>query len=149
MAQEGMTGVGEGNGGDAGERHFGAILGFVHEDAPAQRAVITLVVRPEHCNRKGTVHGGVLMSLIDAAGLWAGVEKGVVLPSVSTAGLNCSFLRGASSDTTSLRAEAEVTKRGRSTHFASISVYGLPERKLLATGQGIYSWSAPPKSEGA
>ncbi|CAP41569.1 MULTISPECIES: PaaI family thioesterase [Alcaligenaceae] len=128
--------------------HFGAILGFVHEQAPEGQAVIELVVRPEHCNRRGVIHGGVLMSLIDAAGLWAGVEKNEGLPSAATVGLNCSFLRGAKlGATTSLRAEAAVTRRGRSIHFASVSVYSLPENNLVATGQGIYSWSASPKPD--
>lgn len=144
MPREETDGLGAANGDQSNARHFGAILGFVHEEGLPQRAVITLAVRSEHCNLRGMVHGGVLMSLIDAAGLWAGVDKGDRIPSVATAGLNCSFLLGAKLGvTTSLRAEAEVTRRGRTTHFASVSVYGLPGRTLLATGQGIYSWRSP------
>ncbi len=122
--------------------HFGMILGFVHDEAPNERAVIRLDLHRGHCNVRGMVHGGVLMSLMDAAGLWAGVQKGDAMPSVATMGLNCSFLRGARfGEVTSLRAEASVTKRGRSIHFASIAVYSMPENIVVATGQGIYSWS--------
>ncbi|WP_158238226.1 PaaI family thioesterase [Pollutimonas nitritireducens] len=123
--------------------NFGAILGFIHEEAPNERAMVRLDVQSEHCNLRGMVHGGVLMSLMDATGLWAGVPKGEAVPSAATVSLNCSFLRGAKrGETTSLRAEALVTKRGRALHFASVSVYGMPQNTLLATGQGIYSWGA-------
>lgn len=130
---------------NSAEQHFGAILGFVHEETPNERAVIRLDVQCEHCNVRGMIHGGVLMSLMDATGLWAGVPEGQTVPSVATVSLNCSFLRGAKrGETMSLRAEALVTKRSRALHFASVSVYGMPQNALLATGQGIYSWVQRP-----
>lgn len=124
---------------DSAGRHFGAVLGFEHLASEEGTAVIELNVRQEHCNLHGSVHGGVVMSLADAAGLWAGAPKDGSVPGAATASLNCNFLRGARfGQITSLRAEGRVTKRGRSMYFSSISVLAFPGGDLIASGQGVY-----------
>lgn len=124
--------------------HFGAVLGFEHRESQEDTAVIELTVRPEHCNVHGSVHGGVVMSLVDAAGLWAAAPKDGSVPRAATASLNCNFLRGARlGQIMSLRAESHVTKRGSSMYFSSISVYAFPGGALIASGQGVYSVAAP------
>ena len=131
--------------------HFGAMLGFEHVESSENTAVFKLKLRAEHCNLHGTVHGGVLMSLLDAAGLWAGAYRNGALSKASTAALNCNFLRGARwGQIVSLKAKGEVTKRGKSIYFSSIWVHAYPGGDLIASGQGVYSLApgevpAPPK----
>lgn len=118
---------------------FGNLLGFEHRDAAPDTAILYVRLRPQLCNRFRTVHGGVIMALLDAAGLWAGKAEGASLPSAVTAALNCNFLRGASeSDTEGLRAEARVIKRGRSMYFSHIEVFAEPSGRMLASAQGVY-----------
>lgn len=123
--------------------HFGAMLGFERIESAENTSIFELRLRPEHCNQYGSVHGGVLMSLLDAAGLWAGAYRNGTLSSASTAALNCNFLRGARwGEVVGLRATGEVTKRGKSLYFSSTRVHACPSGDLLATGQGVYG-SAP------
>ncbi len=120
--------------------HFGAVLGFEHIESEENTAVIVLNLRQEHCNLHGTVHGGVIMSLVDAAGLWSGAPRDGSVPAASTASLNCNFLRAARfGPVTSLRAEGQITKRGRSMYFSSIRLYACPSGDLIASGQGVFS----------
>jgi uncharacterized protein (TIGR00369 family) len=123
--------------------HFGAMLGLEKIESAEDASIFELKLRPEHCNQYGSVHGGVLMSLLDAAGLWAGAYRNGALSSASTAALNCNFLCGARwGEVVGLRATGEVTKRGKSMYFSSTRVHASPSGDLLATGQGVYS-SAP------
>lgn len=125
--------------------HFGAMLGFEHVESAEDTAVFELKLRPEHCNLHGRVHGGVLMSLLDAAGLWAGAYRNGTLSKASTAALNCNFLRGVRlGEIGSLRATGEVTKRGKSMYFSSIWVRTWPNGDLIASGQGVYSVAPGP-----
>ena len=138
----------------AAKRYFGAVLGFEHVPSQEGTAVIELKVQEDHCNLHGSVHGGVLMSLMDAAGLWAGAQKdgaqkNGAVPAAVTASINCNFLRGARfGQIVSLRAEGQVTKRGRSMYFSSISVYAVPGGDLIASGQGVYG-IVPPRPQPA
>lgn len=123
--------------------HFGATLGFEHIDSPEGMAIIEIKLKQEHCNRQGTVHGGVLLSLMDTAGLWANAPADGSMPAAATASLNCNFLRGARlAKVASLRAESQVTKRGRAIYFSTVSVYACPGEELIATGQGVFSIAA-------
>jgi acyl-CoA thioesterase len=45
---------------------FAEQLGITWQDVTGDTVVAALTVRPEHLNRHGTVHGGVLFSLADA-----------------------------------------------------------------------------------
>lgn len=126
--------------------HFNALLGFERVESPEGSSVIELKLLPGHCNFKGTVHGGVVMALIDAAGYWSGAKKDASTHIASTVSMSCSFLRGTGlAQTTSLRAEGQVTKRGRSMYFSTIAVYACPGGEMLASGQGVFS-VAPPRT---
>lgn len=119
--------------------NFGELLGFEHVASEPDHAVLNVRLRPALCNRFGSVHGGVIMALLDAAGLWAGKAAGTALPEAVTASLNCNFLRAARlSDTEGLRAEARVIKRGRSMYFSHIEVIAEPSGTVLASAQGVY-----------
>jgi len=48
--------------------NFGDIMGFRRINAGSYEASFETTLGPEHLNRHGTVHGGVVMALWDAAG---------------------------------------------------------------------------------
>ena len=45
--------------------HFGDVLGMQKTRAVADEACFEIEIGPEHLNRHGTVHGGVLMAMLD------------------------------------------------------------------------------------
>lgn len=114
--------------------HFGELLGIEHLAAPDGVALLELALQPRLCNRFGTVHGGVLMSLMDTAGLWACASPGAT-PQATTVSLSCSFLAPATlAATPRLTARAEVVKRGRSMVFCSIVVTAAGRPLAMAQG---------------
>jgi len=117
--------------------HFGELLGLEHVEAGNGRAVVEVAVSQELLNRYGTVHGGVLMTLMDVAGLWAGCESGAA-PRTSTVSLACNFMASAAPQPGErLRAVAEVAKRGRSLYFSTVSVSSA-DGNVLCMGQSVY-----------
>lgn len=127
--------------------NFGELLGMRLVERSEGMAVFELDLREEHCNLYGSVHGGVVMAMLDACGLWAGAsnsEEGASAPPrAATAAMNCNFLRAARLEETSrLRATAQVTRQGRSMYFASITLHAHPVGRLIATAQGVYGVSS-------
>ena len=51
----------------SGDRSFKDVLGVQVEEAEDGRSRLTLEASPDHLNEGGTVHGGVLASLVDMA----------------------------------------------------------------------------------
>lgn len=87
------------------------LVGFSIESATADRVVVVLEAGPQHANPMGTIHGGILCDIADAAMAIAystGVEDDA---SLTTLDLNISFLRPFW--TGRLRAVGTVVKRGR------------------------------------
>jgi uncharacterized protein (TIGR00369 family) len=82
--------------------------------------VLELDVRPQHCNRRGTLHGGMISALLDAACVYAAitVEEQAALAAGATVMLSINFTSEAQSGTR-IRAEATVERRGRSISFCS------------------------------
>ncbi|HMN82071.1 MAG TPA: PaaI family thioesterase [Burkholderiaceae bacterium] len=123
--------------------HFGEVLGMRLTERADGRAQFTLELRPELCNVHGSVHGGVVMAVLDAVGLWAlPSEPGRMTdaPRAATAAFNCNFLRAARRDQSqALRATGTLVKRGRTTYFATAELHSEPDGQLLATGQGVYT----------
>jgi uncharacterized protein (TIGR00369 family) len=122
------------------DKHFGALLGLKLVENVQDVAVLELVLRENHCNRTGAVHGGVITSMLDVVGLWAGADPSGAVPNASTASLTCRFLRGARlGETHIIRARGEVSKRGRNLYFSNIQAHAFPSGDLLATGQGVFA----------
>lgn len=80
-----------------------------------------------------TVHGGILASLIDLAGLYALLAAGV--PARATADLRVDYHRPAAPGT--LRVTGRVIKPGRRICCAEAQVHNT-EGVLLASGRGTY-----------
>lgn len=87
------------------------LIGFEEIEVGEDRASVTLDAGEEHANPMGTVHGGILCDIADAAmaAAWAsGLEEGETL---TTLDLQIHFLRPVWDGR--IDAEAEVVSRGR------------------------------------
>lgn len=89
------------------------------------RAVLELDIEPRHLNRGGTVHGGVLATLIDVTGALAGLYTGVPdeLRKAVTLSLNIGYTGQVSSGI--LRACGRVQSAGRSVFFSRTEVFDM------------------------
>lgn len=120
--------------------HFGDVLGMRRTESSAGEATFEIEIGPEHLNRHGTVHGGVLMAMLDTAGLWAVSDPGNgTPPKAVTVSLNCNFVGRSGSGDTTIRATGRISKQGKRTYFASIVAESQPSGQLVATGQGVYN----------
>ncbi len=96
------------------------LLGFSLTEFGKDRAVVEIEVGPQHANPMGTVHGGVLCDISDAAmgSAWAsGLEN---RESFTTIELKINFFRPVFKGL--LRAEARVIRRGRKIGYIECDV---------------------------
>lgn len=117
-------------------RWLGLEIGEISDDG----LEIIMPWRPEIVSipePQNVVHGGILASLIDLAGLYAVLSQGGE-PS-GTAYVHVDYHRQAIRGP--LTARSRVLKIGRTISTAETSVFG-PERKLLASGSGGYPRAA-------
>jgi uncharacterized protein (TIGR00369 family) len=90
-------------------------LGVERLEVDEGRAVVLMMAREFHYNPLGTVHGGVLATLLDTA---AGCAVQTTLPagtSYTSLDLTTKFLRPVTLDSGLLRCEGAVLSRGRRT----------------------------------
>jgi len=118
---------------------FGQAVGYTVEAMAPDHARLELAIEPRHLNRRGFVHGGVLTTLIDAAGGRAGMYctvPGNRRHSV-TVSLTVNFLRAARHGR--LIVMARKRDGGKRLYTSSIDVHhesGL----LVASGLGTYRY---------
>lgn len=99
------------------------------ESVGPDRAAFRLTIRPESRNPYGMVHGGAIYTLADnATGAAAHTDGRYYVTQTSS----LHFLRNQSEGT--VRAEARVRHRGRSTCLVEVDITGTDE-VLLATGE--------------
>ena len=103
----------------------------VTEAAP-DRAVASLTVRPEVLNPYGVAHGGALYTMADNA---AGIAAHGDGRSYVTQSSNLYFLSNQREGT--IRAEANVIRRGRTTCLVGVEITG-EDGKRLASGTFVY-----------
>jgi uncharacterized protein (TIGR00369 family) len=112
--------------------HLGMRLDSIGSDA----ATLVLPYRPELATIDDVVHGGVIASLIDTAGMaasWASDEEPETMQG-STVTLNVNYLQAARGQ--DLTAAAVVVRRGRSLVFSEVKVTE-PDGRLVATGSVV------------
>jgi uncharacterized protein (TIGR00369 family) len=102
------------------------LIGFRVEDISSGRAVASLQSGPQHANPMGTLHGGVLCDLADAAMGMAFVSTLQADESFTTMALSISFFRPVWQ--TQLRAEARVVNRGTNVGYLECDVIDQDER---------------------
>jgi uncharacterized protein (TIGR00369 family) len=101
-------------------------------------AVVELEMADRHRNRAGVLHGGVIMTMIDAAGGLSGTFCAV--PGNVRRGMSLSISTNFTGQATDglVRAIAKRTRGGKKIFFASVEVYAGEE--LIGTGEGVYRY---------
>ena len=98
----------------------GKLIGFEITEAQDGKAVVTLTAGPQHANPMGTLHGGVLCDIADAA---MGVAFATTLAeqeSFTTVELKINFFRPVWQ--AQLRAEGKVIQRGKTMGYIECNV---------------------------
>jgi uncharacterized protein (TIGR00369 family) len=96
------------------------LIGFTIEDVGEGRAVGILQSGPQHANPMGTLHGGVLCDVADAAMGMAFASTLAPDESFTTMGLSINFFRPVWQ--ARLRAEARVINRGKRVGYLECDV---------------------------
>ena len=96
------------------------LIGFVIEEIGDGRAVGSMEAGPQHHNPMGTLHGGILCDLADAAMGMAFASTLADDEGFTTVSLNITFFRPVWKS--QLRAEARVTNRGRNVGYVECDV---------------------------
>lgn len=118
-------------------RHLGVRL----VDSAPGHCEFRLDIAPQHLNRAGNLHGGVIATLLDAACGYAGLHEagGVPAGNSSTLMLAVSYL--AATGAGGLRAVGRLTGGGRGIYFSAGEVLA-DDGRLLATAQGSFKRTA-------
>ena len=95
---------------------------------------------PQHLNRNGAPHGGVVAALLDAAGMYAGNLSFETKQRVRavTVSMSCNFIGALKGEL--FVCEGALLKAGRSTFFAEARLTDGPQGALVASGQGAYKY---------
>ena len=105
-----------------------ALIGFQVEEIGGGHAVGSLRSGPQHANPMGTLHGGVLCDLADAAMGMAFVSTLAPEESFTTMALNIHFFRPVWQAL--LRADARVVNRGRNVGYIECDVVDEDGRQI-------------------
>jgi uncharacterized protein (TIGR00369 family) len=112
------------------------LIGFRVEEAGGGRAMASLDAGPQHANPMGTLHGGVLCDVADAA---MGVAFATTLEdgeSFTTMNLHITFFRPVWE--ARLRAEARVVNRGRTAGYVECDVTDQDGRRIAKAHSTCY-----------
>jgi len=115
------------------------LIGLVLEEWRDGYARLVCETGPQHVNRSGIVHGGVILSLVDQAaafaGLWCSVPGN--LRKAVTVDLDCRFTGQVAGGR--VIAEGRVASAGRSIFFARTEVFDA-EGRMVAFGASTHRW---------
>lgn len=124
----------------AGESAFRDLVGYAPRVWRENYVEMVLELDDRHRNRSGIAHGGVVATLIDAAGGFAGAfcpHPGRVRRA-STLSLHTQFIGPAKLGRT-LIATGRARPGGKSIFFATVEVVD-DENALVATGEGVFKY---------
>jgi uncharacterized protein (TIGR00369 family) len=96
------------------------LIGFQAKEIADGRAVVTLVAGPQHANPMGTLHGGILCDIADAAMGIAFASTLAPKESFTTVELKINFFRPVWE--ASLKAEGKVVRRGRNLGYVECEI---------------------------
>lgn len=105
------------------------LIGFEAEEIGEGRAAVTLAVGPQHANPMGTLHGGILCDIADAAMGMAFASTLGPDESFTTIELKINFFRPVWQ--AQLRAEGVVVQRGRNIGYVECSITD-EQRRVIA-----------------
>ena len=130
---------GQGNNPPVTESGFRQFIGMTVRELTANQAVMELIIGPQLCNSHGSLHGGVLTSIIDNTGGLAGCycpSSGTIRKAV-TLSLTASFIASVSSGV--VQAIGRKRSGGRRIFVSTIEV--TDERgNLIALGEATYRY---------
>ena len=98
----------------------------------AEHTVVEMPICPEHKNSRGYIHGGAILALADEA---SGTCMHTDGRTYVTQTLDCKFLGNVLEGT--LRAEAKLIRRGRTTGLAEFRITA-DDGTLVAAGQAVF-----------
>ena len=104
----------------ANEMPVGHLIGFETKEAADGRAVVTLASGPQHANPMGTLHGGILCDIADAAMGIAFASTLASDESFTTIELKINFFRPAWKAV--LKAEGKVLRRGSTVGYVECEI---------------------------
>jgi uncharacterized protein (TIGR00369 family) len=118
---------------------FAQLVGFEVEEWADGRAVVALELDGRHVNRSGAMHGGVMTTIMDIAGGYAGCYGGPSGPArrAVTLSLTTSFIGQAR--TGRIRAVGRVRGGGQRIFASSIEVLDADDN-ILAIGEGTFRY---------
>jgi uncharacterized protein (TIGR00369 family) len=96
------------------------LIGFEAKEAADGRAVVTLAAGPQHANPMGTLHGGILCDIADAAMGIAFASTLAPGESFTTIELKINFFRPVWE--AALKAEGKVVRRGSSVGYVECEI---------------------------
>src|ERR1700681_1725767 len=111
------------------------LIGFEAKDIADGRATIVLAAGPQHANPMGTLHGGILCDIADAAMGMAFASTLAPDESFTTVELKIDFFRPVWQ--AQLRAEGTVVQRGRTIGYVECAIAD-EEKRLIAKAACTY-----------
>jgi uncharacterized protein (TIGR00369 family) len=96
------------------------LIGFEAKEIADGRATVTLAAGPQHANPMGTLHGGILCDIADAAMGMAFASTLTPEETFTTVELKINFFRPVWE--ANLKAEGRVVRRGRSLGYVECEV---------------------------
>lgn len=125
---------------------FGRFIGYKIGKATAESGTCTLKVRPEHLNRSGVVHGGIMMTMIDVACSVAGQYVPPGQPPLLSASISITTSFVGNVDKGTLTATGWKTGGGKRIFFAKGEVRD-QKGNLLAQGEGVFRYRSAEATE--
>lgn len=115
------------------------LMGYRLIEWGPDHAVVEHLIRPDHINRVGLLHGGIVSVLIDTAAGYAGSWTGIPGKSrhALTLSLSTNFI--ANTDKGRVLASARRTGGGKKTYFATADIHD-EDGRLLAQGVGTFRY---------
>ena len=96
------------------------LIGFEAKEIADGRAIVTLAAGPQHANPMGTLHGGILCDIADAAMGMAFASTLAPEETFTTVELKVNFFRPVWE--ANLKAEGKVVRRGRSLGYVECEI---------------------------
>ena len=121
------------------------LIGFEVKDLAGGRATVVLAAGPQHANPMGTLHGGILCDIADAAMGLAFASTLVPNESFTPVELKINFFRPVWQ--AQLKAEGTVVRRGHTTGYVECTVTD-EENRLVAKAASTCMALRGQKAEG-
>src|SRR6185295_17782775 len=121
------------------------LIGFSVDSIGEGRAVGSLQTGPQHANPMGTLHGGILCDLSDAAMGMAFASTLAADESFTTISLNINFFRPVWNSL--LRAEARVTNQGKTVGYVECDVTDQDGKRVAKASSTCFILRGPPRTD--